>query len=569
MGKGSWLGLLFVLLIAAGPRLYNNSWDDYHGLHPDERFMAMVTNDITAPSSFAEYLDPNRSPLNPYNVKNAEGGRQFPLFVYGTLPVTIIKLTAKALGEDNYAGYMKVGRVVSAAADLLSLACWFVVVAVVGRFYSWPKVIPFVFGFFYSLAVLPIQLSHFYAVDTFLNAACAFALMAALYARTTGKVYWFGLAGAGLGVSFACKISALFFAPLVVAVALVPYPIVWTKAEILRTLRAAAWKGGIMAILAFVLLRICDPHFFESSSLLNPSISKQFLSNLEELMRLSSRQEWPWPPSIQWLASTPLVSPLSNIFWFGLGPIVSLLALLGLFSRRVWSSPFALLLGAWGLLFVLYQGTRFAHTMRYFLIVYPILALFAAHGFILLSNRRASLLGHLTQWGVLAVLVLLWPLAFLSLYTKPHSRVQASYWILDNIPSGSALAVEHWDDSLPIGVDSRGRDYVFRELGVFGMDTPEKWQAIDRALQGTNYIVLSSNRGYGSMGQLPEKYPKTREWYDSLFNETGAWEKIYDLHPKPGIAFGPIRLEWDTQKAEEAFSVYDHPRVTIFRRKQG
>jgi hypothetical protein len=568
MAKAKWIVLLCVLLIAAVPRLYSNGWDGYHALHPDERFMAMVSNDTSLPKSFSEYLDPNRSPLNPYNVKNASGGRQFPLFVYGTLPITVVKLVAKVIGQDHYTGYMKVGRVMSASADMLALLCWFLAIAAISQIYSWPRIVPSIFGIVYSVAVLPIQLSHFYTVDTFLNAGCAFALMAALYSRTTARLYWVALAGAGLGVALACKISALFFVPLVCAVVLMPVTLPLTTAAACGLLKAAAVRVSLMAVTGVCALRVGDPHLFESSSLLSLSVSPQFIANIQELTRLASRQEWPWPPSVQWIASTRVVSPLSNIFWFGLGPVISVLALCGLFSRRLWRAQLALFICAWSVLFFGYQGSRFAHTMRYFLPIYPVLALLAAHGFLVLSDRRVSLPRHLLSWGALLALILVWPLAFVSVYCNPHSRVEASRWIVNNIPRGSVIAVEHWDDGLPLAVDSRTANYVIRELGIFGEDTQQKWVALNSTLQGVNYIILSSNRGYGSMGRLPSKYPVTAAWYDSLFNETREWEKIYDLVRKPSIGIGPIRLEWDSQKAEEAFSVYDHPRVTIFRRKR-
>jgi hypothetical protein len=229
----------------------------------------------------------------------------------------------------------------------------------------------------------------------------------------------------------------------------------------------------------------------------------------------------------------------------------------------------ALLICGWTLLYFVYHGSRFVHTMRYFLPIYPVFAVLAAHGFLVLSNRKAFLRGHLLSWSMLAILVLLWPSAFISIYTKPHSRVEASHWILKNIPPGSVIAVEHWDDGLPLQVDPSGPRFVAREIGIFGEDTPQKWAAIQKALEGVNYIILSSNRGYGSMGRLPMKYPITFAWYESLFKGTKEWEMIYDLHRKPDVHVGPIRLEWDTQNADEAFSVYDHPRVTVFRRKKG
>jgi hypothetical protein len=45
---------------------------------------------------------------------------------------------------------------------------------------------------------------------------------------------------------------------------------------------------------------------------------------------------------------------------------------------------------------------------------------------------------------------LIWTLSFISIYQVAHSRISATNWILQNIPFGSSIAVEHWDDRLPI-----------------------------------------------------------------------------------------------------------------------
>ncbi|HZO24635.1 MAG TPA: hypothetical protein VFH48_01415, partial [Chloroflexota bacterium] len=61
------LALMVILGFAAAVRLYGVEWDDNHHLHPDERFLAIVSDKIRFPSNPLEYFDTRRSPLNPYN----------------------------------------------------------------------------------------------------------------------------------------------------------------------------------------------------------------------------------------------------------------------------------------------------------------------------------------------------------------------------------------------------------------------------------------------------------------------------------------------------------------------
>ena len=77
--------LIGVLLFAAFLRLYGVNWDQGHHLHPDERFLTMVTTDIKWPGTITEYFNTDNSPLNPHNAG-------YGFFVYGTFPVFLTKL---------------------------------------------------------------------------------------------------------------------------------------------------------------------------------------------------------------------------------------------------------------------------------------------------------------------------------------------------------------------------------------------------------------------------------------------------------------------------------------------
>ncbi|MEW6233500.1 MAG: hypothetical protein AB1566_14470, partial [Chloroflexota bacterium] len=62
----SYLWLALILLAAAGLRVYGIDWDQGHYFHPDERWLLMVTEGTSLPSSLAQALDPSRSTLNPF-----------------------------------------------------------------------------------------------------------------------------------------------------------------------------------------------------------------------------------------------------------------------------------------------------------------------------------------------------------------------------------------------------------------------------------------------------------------------------------------------------------------------
>ncbi len=53
--------LLVILLVAAYLRLSHLNWDDGTHIHPDERFLTMVSSAMQLPSGLGEFFDSTRS----------------------------------------------------------------------------------------------------------------------------------------------------------------------------------------------------------------------------------------------------------------------------------------------------------------------------------------------------------------------------------------------------------------------------------------------------------------------------------------------------------------------------
>jgi len=186
-----------------------------------------------------------------------------------------------------------------------------------------------------------------------------------------------------------------------------------------------------------------------------------------------------------------------------------------------------------------------------------------------------------------------WGTGFYAIYTRPHPRVAASRWIYDTIPGGSVIANEHWDWGLPLRIDGRdgfrgvGVDPAYGEvtLELYNEDTPEKRAQLLDWLDQADVIVMASNRLYGSIPRLPERYPLTVEYYRALFagelgfELSGAFTSYITVgpfaFPDQETPFALMEAQTATQgrqipirliPAEESFSVYDHPNCLIFRK---
>ncbi|MGI5826004.1 MAG: ArnT family glycosyltransferase [Patescibacteria group bacterium] len=196
--------LFFILTLAVSLRLLGLNWDQNQHLHPDERFLTMVTTAIEFPTSILSYLNPENSLANPYN-------HNFGFFVYGTFPVYLTKIVGNIFENTGYEEIYLVGRIISAFFD----------VGVVLLVYKIGKKVygnkeGLLAAFLYSIMVLPIQLSHFFTSDTFLN----FFLVLAFYSLTLlithhNLVVNSVFLGISFGLALACKISALYFLPII------------------------------------------------------------------------------------------------------------------------------------------------------------------------------------------------------------------------------------------------------------------------------------------------------------------------------------------------------------------
>jgi hypothetical protein len=154
------------------------------------------------------------------------------------------------------------------------------------------------------------------------------------------------------------------------------------------------------------------------------------------------------------------------------------------------------------------------------------------------------------------------------------------------VPEGATIANEHWDWGIPLPLDGYAPFpgmYTGFEIEGYNEDTPEKRERLLDWLDQADLVVTASNRLYGSIPRQPERYPMTIEYYRALFAGELGFTLVADFTSYPQL--GPLQfpdqetpfalmepayryqkapLRVPLPPAEEAFSVYDHPRVLIF-----
>ncbi len=473
----AWVLLLIVAIVfGLYFRFVGLDWDESHHLHPDERFLTMVSSAIKPPATLAEYFNSQTSPLNPYN-------NNFGLFVYGDLPIFITRYTADILDGlcksitpvclrnngapvpfSSYDGVDLLGRMLSALLDVFTLLLTFLI----GRrlYGARVGVLAALLG---AATVLQIQQSHFFTADIF---ASFFVVTAFFFiVRFGDSNSWTDAIGSGIscGLAVASRINVV---PIIGIVGLAAFAYVlrsWQHSDRKATFEGAIVRIVVALVAGLIVFRIFMPYAFDGLV----KFDKHWSNDMNYSQALNSGDDPGGPPGVQWTDRTPIVFPWINIVFWGMGVPLGLAAWIGwawaawqMFitsyqahrdgSILDWLSQVAqsrhLLIWVWVTGYFGYMGSRFVPSIRYQLPIYPFLSLFAAALLIALWDRarcavRPSALLRVVSIAAIVIVVIgtyAWAFAFTHIYTQTTTRVAASRWIYDNIPTAATL---HYVDS--------------------------------------------------------------------------------------------------------------------------
>lgn len=540
--------LLFLIIILAGAlRIYGLNWDQTFHLHPDERMISIVASNMHLPTNTAESLNlfNDKSPLNPN------------FFAYGSFPIYLLKFTGYLTSffikyTDEYLYINLVGRVVSAFFDLGTLVFLYLLIKKIFN-----KQIGLISSFIYAIFVLPIQLSHFYAVDTILTFFITLSFYLCVQYYLTKKTGYIILVSISYGLALATKTSALLLIiPIITTLLLADkknYPKIFYSLIL----------GAIITLITFIT--------FEPFALID--FSEFYKQTLEQ--QAMTKSAFTFPYTLQYVGKTPIIYEIKNIFFWGVGPFLSVFVLIGLILvhiglfKRKHLILVPIILYFW--IYFLTVSSFAIGFMRYLLPIYPLLALFA--GYIIWEiyiNAKYYLSKIMLNFFVLSFFLFsfIWPLSFMNIYNFPNTRVMANDWIFEKIPTGSKLLNEHWDDGIPL---ERAANYVIEQVPMYDPDTNMKWEIVDNQLQSSDYLIIASNRLYTPLqklvncSELPQGrcYTRSAKYYQDLFANKLDYKLVKEFSVLPKIPFTNFYI--DDSLADESFTVYDHPKVIIFK----
>ena len=609
--------LAVILIVALALRLYGIGWDEGYGYspHPDERNVISLIEGINFPSpgDLGALLDAERSPWNP--------GR----FAYGSFPLYLLKIVHSLIPDDVY-DVRTIGRGISALADVCVVFLTYLLGA---RLYGRRQGL--LAATLVSLAVIHIQLSHFLTFDIVLG----FTTIAALYfmhrVAVGGRLRDSVIAGVIVGLGLATKVSMapMYFA-LAMAHLLYVMPALGAaegdRNEASRRI-VVAFMGllaaGCASLATFIIVQpyaIIDASRFvadvtEQSEMVRRirdlPYTRQYIDTTAYLYHVRQLAAFGlgWPLGVVawagllyaslrgmrfyyglaylvvgWLIPMGLLLVSTGIVFIAAASMIAFAALVATVRVRSRESRGTVLLLSWVVPYLLVTGAFQVKFTRYLIPVTPLLVLFGAQMLFHLWEWAASYrrwLRHVMATAMIALVAVtgLYALAYMGIYQVPHTAVRSSEWLNRNAPEGSVILMEHWEEGLP----DMGR-YDVPRLPVYENDTPHKLDGMAADLARADYVLFYSNRLYGAITRLPERYPVTSAYYRLLFggelgfrvaNVETSYPNIAgvtlvdDTYERPGLPTPegqekPPGLNINLGYADESFSAYDHPKGLVF-----
>lgn len=402
---------------------------------------------------------------------------------------------------------------------------------------------------FLSVVVIHVQMSHFFTPDVTL----VFFLLATMFFSAglmkSGLTRDYVFAGVAAGIGMASKYWAPVMLPLIVA-------------HIIRLLdlRKSSWQENRKLLVAFIVAGtaffVLSPYVILDAKFAIPKIiwwAKKTTGDIPQI--------WAY----HFAGTLPYIYHLTRNLPWALGWPLAIISGAGFVLCLIRHRREDILLVSWIIINFLLIGSWYIKSIRYILPLIPFLCLGAA---VLVSNLL-SRSGTRIIGNILALVAFLWSaifsLAFIHIYSVPHSKTQASEWVYGNISPGSRIATDY---SIPLGERNALPDLYPITLLDFGylfdsQLTPEdKASYLKEKIQDADYIIVADELREYFRNASP-RYLEEKKFIDSLFSGQGDFLLIETFKTYPQLG----KWSLNDDGAELSFHFFDHPAIYIFKGK--
>lgn len=522
--------IFFLLLfLSAGIvlRFYNLNWGSPFYFHPDERNIA---------SSISQ-LDLLKN-LNPH------------FFAYGSFPIYTIYLTGIVYNwHVSFENAILISRFYSASFSLLLLPLLYFIVKMIDNKQS--ALLAVLFSLF---SVGFIQYAHFGTFEMWLTFFSTLLFYFSLrYLKNPTNTFLFFIS-VTIGLLMAIKVSSLifYFVPLLL------FSLQLKKRHLLKTLLLFLKNSLFLLIISSLIFIVTSPYvFLDFSSFINSV-------HYESSVALGTL---PVFYTGSFFNTIPVLYHFISVYPFLLNPLLTILFIPSFFfilfiSIKQKNMSYFLLCFFFLLVFVS-QAFFFVKWIRYTVPSLPFIYCIIAIA-ILSIFKKIKLSKNILLFVIVILISIsaLFSLSyFITVYTRPDSRISAAWWAKYHIPENASILSEVYD----LGITPFNPYFQNIDLyNFYDMDVDQtKKSEIFLIVKDYEYIILPSQRLLKSRLQHPEKFPSAFKFYDKLTKEKIGFKIIYqtpcDIFCKITYFGNPV---WSL---EETATVFDRPTIFLYR----
>jgi len=409
------------------------------------------------------------------------------------------------------------------------------------------------------------QMSHFGTTESFLSFFFLLITFLSFKITENPRLKYFVFLGIALGLALGTKISALVFAVPI----LLSY-IINLKKNFAGANPDSQRDAFILTTKYFFTLCLCLAFTLISSPYLVLSFTESKRILLYETAVATGKS--PVFYTRQFINTLPILFQLQKIFPFVLGWPIFILGSGGFFltiflliknilkKRKHSLTAYYLLLTTPFVVYFLSQAFLFCKWTRF---MAPIFAFFPIFAIVLLNY-----LSRLRYLGYLLIFLSILPgIIFSSIYFQPDIRFTASDWIYQNIPFGSKILFDTGNVvDIPISRSKHQSlitNYSLISFDFYHLDeNAELFPKLTNYLITSDYIFVPSRRIFANYLRLAGEYPLTAKYYSLLFSGKLGFTEIKTFTALNSKLFAD-------EKAEETFTVFDHPTIRIYKKVVG
>ncbi len=562
--------LILITLASLGVRFYGLDWGLPYHFHSDEFLMAANAEKLRTTDSLARLIA--REPkflLYP------------PVLLFLQAGLVSASTLFHPFSHSDPAGLSLYYLLARGIIALFGVATVFLLYFLGSRLFS--PAIGLLSAFFLAFTVLHVRDSHFFCTDVPLT----FFLVLLIYLCTDivekKNLKTYLLTGMVCGIAVATKQTALLGVPVVLTAHLMS---LWAGRE-------NAWRQRWQALISRQSLKKLAVLFATMifvSLLANPFVlmnpGKYFDMSRETYGFVSGTSQPQW--TFQFTGATAAYW-FTNLLFFGMGPALEILCLLGVLWalwKRKWTAGLILTFLS---LYFISIGFGYMKFIRYSIPLLPFLCLLGAR---LAVEAYAGAKAKIPRVIIAAVTLLVgassvfYTLAYLNIYGRDDVRIQASRWVHANIPRGTTIVFNtsfatpllndmfhhpQFYDNYTLGY---GQDhyveksyYTLKAMNFFtyaseSLNPPDKFRKYARErLSDADYIVMSDEHSE-QYSFRPREYPAVAQFFRRLYDEKMGFRLVKTFATHPSF----LGLGINDDRSELSFRLFDHPKVRIFKR---